>query len=355
MTWNSDRKIIRRFLRDPNAKIWEDAYLLNEWNDEQMRFNQAFSILENVENVRVPPNYQMSYMHDWEWQHRDQDGKNYQCFSYHQQSDLVYVHRWEGQQLGYTSASDSDQGDHFTHPWEAWYVTADIGDLVPFWLPDNFEKMMACYWDREPIDYIEYKSLQGCDTTYRTRTGKPVHLYRLDETSNEAYMHPIPSSPVWDDFDDEPVLMGVSGDSYSQNYGTLTDATGTVLNETEGATYDVVSEDDNLLIVYKERPKDIEDDADIGDYPEWMHKYIRYAVLESAYKANTDGKINSLAGYWEWRKQIGQDAVKSYINLRKTDRDYRLVSQPAIKRGRTRRARTGSFEDVFGTSEISTS
>lgn len=352
MNWEDTKKIIKRFLRDPDGNIWDDAYLLNEYNYEQTRFGQMFSILETVEDIRIPPSYEFSYLFDWEWAFRDD--KSYQAFSYHQQSDIVYTYRWEGQILGYSSASESDQGDHFAHPWEAWYVTENIGDLVPFWFPKNFEKMIACYWDREPLDYIEYKSLQYDDTTYRTRTGKPVRIYRIDETSNEGYMHPIPSSPVWDDYDNAPALMGVDGDSYSQSYGTLVDATGTLISSDTGVTIDVVSEDDNLLLVFKHRPKDIEDDTDSGDYPGFVAKYLRYGVLENAYRANTDGRIGSLAEYWQWRKQIGMDAMRSFRDLRRTDRDYRLISQPATRRGATRRTRTGTFEDIFGTSEIST-
>ena len=85
MNWDSLKKRIRRFLRDPDGNIWDDATLLRLWNDEQSDICMKAGLLERIQALRVPPMYQQSYQWDWEWRYTESTGKRYQCHRYHQQ------------------------------------------------------------------------------------------------------------------------------------------------------------------------------------------------------------------------------------------------------------------------------
>jgi len=82
--------------------------------------------------------------------------------------------------------------------------------------------------------------------------------------------------------------------------------------------------DNNLLVIFKKETEDFDADADVSALPSFLTKYIEYGVIARAYKANTDGRIESLAVYWEWRKEIGLKVLAAYKSKRHSARRYRL-------------------------------
>jgi len=93
MDWSDQKTRLRYFLRDPDGSLWSDVALKHIYNDEQKEFQQEFGMLELVKAISVPQSYGISYMFDWEWQYiSDEDQAAYQCFTYHNQSDMVYCH-----------------------------------------------------------------------------------------------------------------------------------------------------------------------------------------------------------------------------------------------------------------------
>lgn len=97
----SDNKTkIRRFIRDPNGRIWDDAFLLNLWNDEQRVFSREFGLNETATVLRIPPGYQMSYTHDCEWAHvQHAQGRTYRMGVYNRQTPVVCTATWEVQEI----------------------------------------------------------------------------------------------------------------------------------------------------------------------------------------------------------------------------------------------------------------
>ena len=332
MNWRDQKKRIRRFLRDPDGNIWTDAFLLRSFNDEQRGIQHKTGILEKVQALRVPPMYQMSYMHDWEWQHLDREGKNYQCFHHNHQSGKVCAHRWEMQHIAGLDVGESEYGSAFTHPWEAWYALDSPNKPVPVWFPPDFHKVKFIAWDKEPIPYKPLKEIQSDDPSWMTHSGKVQCYTRLDELSNEFVLYPMPSSPVFDDIEGElndGMITFTEDDTVNQEYGVLLSRTETTSDGDYGLTIDIIEADDNVLLVYEPIPSDLESSEDESDFPVFIRKYIEYGTLERAYSANTDGKIESLREYWGYRKKIGLEVIRKYKRSRRVDRDYCLTTKGA--------------------------
>ncbi|NIT59316.1 MAG: hypothetical protein GWN00_24770, partial [Aliifodinibius sp.] len=66
-----------------------------------------------------------------------------------------------------------------------------------------------------------------------------------------------------------------------------------------------VDVDNNLLVVFEKNPVEITDTSDESGFSIFLRKYIEYGVISRAYGANTDGRIDSLADYWNMRHEVG--------------------------------------------------
>ena len=329
MEWTERKSRIRRFIRDPEGVIWSDAFLLRLYNDEQTHIQNAASLLEDIQAVRVPPRFETSYQHEWEWEHaHPSTGYVYQCFNVYDQANLVFTYWWETELISGASSDTSDSGSHFTHPWEAFITTTS--DTPPVWCPKKFQKILGVYWDKKPLDPTTKKELTSTDRTWRTRSGKPQKYRRLDALENFIAIYPTPSSVVWDDDDGEGVLIGREDDTISGS-GAIYDVSGS-LADGDGIARDIINADDNLLIAYRKAPSDITSGSDEGDMPQYLCKYIEHAVLERAFQANTDGRAESLENYWALRREIGERAIEIFKSKRRVDRDYCLKTKGAPDR-----------------------
>lgn len=96
MSWAVELQKIRVLLRDPDGAIWSEDFLRGLYNDVQQDLQRQTGVLEDVAVQRVPPNYQFSYQHDWEWQFLpNSQSRFYQCLTQH--DDKTICHRWESQ------------------------------------------------------------------------------------------------------------------------------------------------------------------------------------------------------------------------------------------------------------------
>src|SRR3990167_9952818 len=119
---------VRRFLRDPNSKIWDDDFLKVSYNDIQREIQHFTGYIENVEVISLPPFYQWSYFWDWEWRHLFSGGIFYKSLLDHQQGQYKFCNLWEMQGEYGNSGVIAEAGAHFTQPWEAWADTP--GEVV---------------------------------------------------------------------------------------------------------------------------------------------------------------------------------------------------------------------------------
>jgi hypothetical protein len=331
MTWANNLARIRRFLRDPDANIWSDTVVRNLFNDAQRDLQQKTGFLEDVQAVRVPPMYEMSYLQDWEWAFLPSNTGNYQALRYHEQAEIVFAYRWEPQAVwGLIEATAPDGGVHFTHPFEA-FMGMVPGEIVPLQFPTGFHNAKFVAWDKQPIDFLTLKSIQQDDPSWVGRSGEPFAYWRPDKFENQFCLYPNPSSPVWDDIDGDPDIGGViftDEDTVSSEYGTIIDAGG-LMSQDLGIATDIIETDDNVLFVYSKTPQEVVSENDESDFPPYLQKYAEHGALERAYAVDNDGQIQSLRDYWAMRKELGLKVIQRFMSLRKQDRDYRLTTKGA--------------------------
>jgi len=326
MSWGDDLVKIRRLLRDPLSKIWTDEFLRHLWNDVQKDLQNKTKVLEDFVVQRVPGVYQISYMHDWEYEHLPTGtDAPYRCLQQH--DDSVICHRWEAQVNTGLAADVSDYGVHFTQPWEA-FMGLVPGDVIPMRFPDNMRHLKFIAYDEEPIYATTRKRLQSTDPSYLTRSGTPIGYYEIDDVDDGYVLYPMPVVSFVDELDgNEGPAWYVSGDTEDVTAGTIAVRLGSTGTSADGVPFDIVNTTNNVFMIYAVDPTDVLVAWDDGDFPEFLKKYIRYGVVGRAYGANTDGRIPSLAAYWIRRYIEGIKSTKRYMRNMYQDRDYRLTTK----------------------------
>lgn len=329
MSFGDELVIIRRFLRDPAASIWSDAFLRHLYNDVQNDFQHKTVVLEDVTAQRVPQTYQMSYQHDWEWAFLpDGQSQFYQCLNYH--DDGVFCHRWEPQQSTGVNPDVADYGTHFTQPWEGCMVDVP-GDVLQMRFPHNFNRMRFIAYDEEPIDAMTQKQVQSADPSWFKTEGEPIGYYPRDAVDNSYVLYPKPSVSFSNEAAGEGAALFADGDTEDVSVGTIAVRSGSSdLND--GSAVDIVDATNSVFMIYEVAPVAMRSSSDESDYPSFLRKYIRYGVIGRAYSGNTDGRIRSLGELWEMRYAMGVQAVKRYLRNRRNDRDYRLTTKTGLAR-----------------------
>lgn len=301
MNWSDQLTRMRRFLRDPDANIWEDTFLLRLFNDEQNDLQNVVGQIEDVRVVMIPSKMLSCYQWDWEWPYNDHaDGETFQPGYYDDSNLYLCTNIWETEHLASLTPTTSSLGEFYTQPWEVWYISTPCEPPpVPF--PVGFYRAKFVAWDRKPVEPSTLREVQDRDRTWKTRTGDPLYYYRDEEISNLHYLYPLPSSITWTDQDNQ------DADPDDSTYGST--------------TLDV---DDNLIVVFDKTATDLALDSDESAFASFLQKYIEYGTISRAYGSNTDGRITSLAEYWDLRKQTGIRAIRRYLSLRRSDRNYQL-------------------------------
>ena len=314
MTWTEQLARIRRYLRDPNGAIWSDTMLLGLFNDEQRDWFSLIGQLVGVQVVKLPPEFQHSYTHDWEWAFTSHSsGAVWLALPYYDSGDVAYTHAWEPQSL-VGGSGITVEGDRCTHPWEAW-ATATPSDPPPIPAPSGWDKSMLVAYDRKPVDPSTKKEITGNDPSWRTRAGEPQKYWRDDKTDSFLFLDALPSI-TWQD--------ATSGEG---------DA------DTDAGASSGIDVDGNLLFIFLKQPTALTTGTDESDFVAFMQKYLELGVISRAYKANTDGQVMSLAEYWDARKQAAVKAAKLFLVMSKTDRDYCLTTKGPPARSTVRHPR----------------
>lgn len=390
MNLGDQLKRIRRFLRDPTASIWGRSFLINLFNDAQKEMQIKTGFLEDVSVLPVPPSYQWSYQYDWETGYLDgtkhhqalqfhEQGDFSFCHIFEPQIDFYGL-----------SSDASDWGAHFTHPWEAWSnlgsgelvkipfpknfhavqfmaydrkpmdairrkdVTNTDTDYVNhtgeprwYWREDDLDNSFIPYPRPSTVvwnDVVEQKNY-GIVYTFDwefTQLGVDDHFAanwtRTDSTNEREYIYRWEKDPGLDDFGIRGMflfeadfslgghaILYADGDT-TDVFGTFNVRTGSIFSQEEGIAVQVLDDVSNFLLVYDVNPDDLAFDADVSEFPQFLRKYIEHKVISRAYGANTDGRIQSLSDYWNYRYETGMQLVKRFMSKRKEDRDYRLTT-----------------------------
>lgn len=323
MTWANELNILRRYLRDPSQNIWTNDFLRNLYNQAQNELQQRTWLLEDVTNIQLPPEFAVSYLHDWEWGHKSESNK-YRALR-NQGSNFSFCFRWEAQEDFGLEADVSDEGIAYSHPWEAFIYTAP--GLPPrIGLPANLHAIKGMYYDNEPIKPLSKKIIGYTDASWQQRVGEPLAYFIESETDNQFALYGRPNEITWSDDDGEGMVTDSGSDTNDDETGHITARTGSLLSGETGVAVDIVEDDDNIILHFKVSPTEINGLSDETDFPPYINKYIRYRVLAMAYSANTDGRIESLAQYWNDRAALGLSVVNKLKANRFKDKDYRLAT-----------------------------
>lgn len=336
MSWGDELVIIRRFLRDPNASIWSDAFLRHLWNDCQQDLQHKTGLLEDVAAQRVPGLYQAAYMFDWEFALLSTDQTQYyQCLNQHDEG--VFCHRWEPQEVTGIDSDVTDYGVHFTQPWEA-FMGQTPGDVVKMRFPKNFNTMKFIAYDEEPILATSKKHVQSRDSSYITTEGEPQAYYPYDQADNSYVLYPRPSASFYNEIEGDGVAQYADDDVEDATTGIIAVRT-TSADSDLGAPVDIVDVTNNVFLVYTVSPTDMRTVSDVPDFPSFARKYVRYGVISRAYGGNNDGRIRSLSDFWGARYALGVQFLRRYMRNKRQDRDYRLTTKGVMPRRNVRHPR----------------
>lgn len=371
---------IRRKLRDPQGKIWSRSLIVDTYNDCQKEIKVKTKFIEDIDVIEIPPVYDASYMHDWEWRHLP-EGTNraYRCLRYSEQGGFAFCHRFESEMYFGRDNDLADEGTHFAHPWEGMMCDTP-GETIRFKFPTDFHSTIYIAYDRKPLDFEQKKFIQMADQSYINTEGEPYCYYREDDLDNEFVLYPKPQA----NFDDETTVTHVYTHSWEEGFlsgdgemfGTLDSVNGRtyiykwelgntgqaedgihsmfeseegplahyatgdtaevfgvagfregdLLSQEAGFSTDILDDEGNVVLIYHAVGQDVESDADESNFPKFIRKYIEHGVLEQCYGSNNDGRIQSLAEYWRYRHMTGIQMIKKFMIMRKQDRTYRMVS-----------------------------
>jgi hypothetical protein len=334
--------IIRRFLRDPEANLWGNDLLRAIWDEVSDDFHARTNILMTVRAMPVPPRWQVSITQDWEYEYRPETGRDvHLCLSRNGQT-WAYCAPFEAQ---IAAGIDGDEPGYangaVTHPWEAWYLLP--GEPVAFPQPDDLHAVYGMYYDYDPLYREMWGEILDGDLSWSYHEGEADTWYRRDMVSPAYYLYPRPSVFAAPDAAGDGVVTSVEGDTLDSEYGITVFRDGSTTDGEYGADIDVVDQDENVLMIYSQRPMPITGYGDALPWPDWTLKYLRAGVLERAYRVQGDGQIESLAQHWGSRYELGIQAVSRYKRLKMEDRKYQLsTSTRGYGAGRNRGPRLPS-------------
>jgi hypothetical protein len=380
MNFSEQLARIRRKLRDPEGKIWARSLIVDTFNDCQNEIQVKTKFAQDIDVIEIPPVYDFSYMHDWEWRHLPEGiDRAYRCLRYSEQGGFAFVSRFESEMYFGRDNDIADEGDHFTHPWEGMMVSTP-GETIRFKFPSDFHSTIYIAYDRKPLDFEQKKFIQMSDQGYVNTDGEPFCYYREDDLDNEFVLYPRPQA----NFDDETTITHVYTHSWEEGllsgdgemFGILDSANertyiylwelgntgqadvgihsmfeleegplaqyatgdtaevfgvtsfreGDLLSQETGFSTDILDDSGNVVLVYHATGRDVESDSDESNFPKFLRKYIEHGVLEQCYGANNDGRIQSLAEYWRYRYMTGIQMIKKFMITKKQDRNYCMVS-----------------------------
>jgi hypothetical protein len=278
------------------------------YNEEQYHIINATGNIQDVRVVEVPSEFECGYMYDFEWPYTDSDnGQVYMVGYYHDSSQKLHTSKWESQHLDGLTPTTTLSVHNYTQPWEGLTgLITNAAEPPPFHFPGRFYRLNYVAWDRKPLDNLSLKELKERDMSWKTRQGTPTHYYREQKQSNVFYLYPIPSSVTW----------GTSGSTYD-DADPDTAAYGST-------TLDV---DNNILLIFDKIPTELTSESSTSELPVYLRKFVEYGVIANAYSTNSDGRIGTLAEYWNMRREVAINIIKSFKSKIYSDRDYQLQTK----------------------------
>jgi hypothetical protein len=190
--------VIRRFLRDPDALIWDSEQLAIYWNEAQIEIAQKIGYLQRARSLRYPSEYTIIYLYNWEYEYTQ--GDNSPVLQYAQDlqnftGGAVIIYPWEAA-YDHDSSQTTDDGYRSTQPWESAYgFTAE-----PPWvqLHNRLQTVRFVAFDEDTITGVSERQLAMQDGAYKTVQGEPCYYYFPDHYHNRMLLYPRPTITIID-------------------------------------------------------------------------------------------------------------------------------------------------------------
>ena len=198
MQWSSSETRIRKYLRDPNAKIWSQDLLIDLWNQAQDQLNKDSRLHTKILGVHVPGinNYTTTY----EWEQEYLEGSIRRFGLIDAANGYTVSYEWEIPQIRGLTPVDSD-GYRSSHSWEI-YTISGVVDLDILKFPDDFGSPLLVAWDRERLSPTTEEEIRSRGRAYRTNSGKPTEYMLIGQDEEREFaLIPRPSSVTFDTYE----------------------------------------------------------------------------------------------------------------------------------------------------------
>lgn len=307
---------IRRFLRDPDALIWDNEQLCQCWNEAQVEIAQKTGYLTRARSVRYPSQYTVSYMFDFEYENTPGDNPLPLRVSQSIQNltnGTVIIYPWEAA-YDHTDNNLPDDGYRIMHLWEAKYATSanppyGVGDPPWVQLSGRIQAVKYAAFDEDTIEPIYERTLALYDGAWRTHKGDAQHYYFSDRYHNRLFLYPQPDITL----DDDPtatqyLIVSQDGDTIETQSGdSLAVSLFTVFND---YTYTYDWEEDNSHAGVDPLQLGHEYQASNSSTVSYIYTYDwEYLQLNGDTVSGDDPDTYVYMRYWEY---YGEGAVLSF-------------------------------------------
>lgn len=213
----------RRYLRDPEALIWDAEQLCLYWNEAKDEIAQKTGYFTRARTLRYPSQGIMTYQWDWEYEYTHADRlPAYKMFRVLQQSDMIITYPWEAT-YSTTDIDSTDEQYRVTQWWEAYYATSAEPPKVV--ISDNLVAIRYAAFDNSTITHRDERVIKQGDGYYKTTQGEAQNYYFTDDVSKEIVIYPVPTIDLNAYLTSDGVYVTVGG-----AYVTVEDSFSSVFN-----------------------------------------------------------------------------------------------------------------------------
>jgi len=189
---------MRRFLRDPDAKVWNQDILIDTFNHAQEQFNEETQVLAKIVGIHIPPYIEYAIMHDWE--ESEIEGSILRAFCDFVSGEYVCTQEWEVEAILRT-APLIDGGYRATFPWERNETSETVLGKEIYKFPYDFSNTIMLIYDRDRLQPTTEEAVMQANKVHETHEGTPRYYYRVhDDQMREFVLYPRPSVFTSDTF-----------------------------------------------------------------------------------------------------------------------------------------------------------
>ncbi len=336
---------VRRYIKDPDAKVWSRDLLMDLFNQAQDQFNKDTRMLVKIGGAHTPGIYDSTTANKWEEEYIE--GTVREFGEYFEGTIHLCSFKWEVAMLrGYEPIA----GDNYrvTHAWESYIsdITVDDWDVLRF--PDDFDKPILVMYNKKRLERLSESKAIKLDTKYKTRKGEPVRYIPVQNDEERQFaMYPRLNTVTFTDYGrsfpgyynlgPNEGMITVVDEGTTEEYGTFyrwDDVLPTM--DDYGIVVNYIPTVSNVTVVYAPRIEPVfHEDSNIANWLDWQVKYIERLMVSLAFSCNNNRYNPTLSGAWQQRYQDGLNVIQRYKGKRLSSITTRLRSPSRTSVGST--------------------